>query len=114
MDVRTALGAAMAFALLAMSTLAHAGTDRDRWLQELDKYAVRVGTPRVATIVDAVRYAKAACICTETGSLARRPGLVVVGEGVDGLLTFCAIPSFDEHGSLEMAVGCSSFVPLAR
>jgi len=101
-------------ALLAVATASHAASDRDRFLDRIERYAVYVGSAKVATIVDAVPKAKMACVCTETGALARRPGLLTVGEGADGLTTFCVIPSFDESGTLELAVGCQSFVPLAR
>lgn len=99
---------------IATATASHAATDRDRFLDRIERYAVYVGTAKVPTIVDAVPKAKMACVCTETGSLARRPGLLTVGEGTDGLLTFCAIPHFDENGALDQAAGCQSFVPLAR
>jgi hypothetical protein len=110
MYVRTLLIAA----LLAIATSSHAGTERDRWLTFLQKYAVQVGTDKVPTLVDAVGRAKAACVCTETGSLEHRPGFLVVAEGTEGLVATCAIPSFDLNGALEMAVGCWSFVPLAK
>ena len=110
MYVRTAMIAAV----LSIATLAHAASDQERWLTKLDNYAVRIGTPRDATIVDAFWHAKAACICSEESSLAQRPGYIVVGEGVDGLLTFCAVPSFDENGALDGAAGCQHFVPLAK
>ena len=111
MYTRTAMIAA---ALLSIATLAHAGTDRDRWLTKLDNFAVQIGTPRDATVVDAFAHAKAACICTEEGSLFRRPGFFVVGEDTGGLSTFCVVPSFDETGALEMAAGCQSFIPLSK
>jgi hypothetical protein len=110
MYVRTALIAA----LLSMATLSHAGTEHDHWVARLKKYAVYIGTPKAATIVDAFPYAKAACICNESGSLNHRPGYVVVGEGADGLIAYCAVPSFDENGALELAAGCASFVLLAK
>ena len=110
MYVRTAVTAA----LISIAALAHAATDRDRWLAKLDNYAVVIGTPRDATIVDAFAHAKAACICAEEGSLARRPGYVTVGEGVDGLIAICGIPIFDESGAFEGAVGCQRFYPLAK
>ena len=105
---------AMIAALLSMATFAHAATDQDRWLTRLENYAVRIGTARDATIVDAFWHAKAACICSETGSLSHRPGYVVVGEGTDGLIATCAIPVFDENGALEIAAGCQEFLPLAK
>lgn len=105
---------AMIAALLSIATLAHAATDRDRWLSKLDDYAVVIGTPRDATIVDAFSHAKAACICAEEGSLARRPGYVTVGEGADGLIAICGVPIFDENGAFESAVGCQRFFPLAK
>jgi hypothetical protein len=110
MYVRTALIAA----LLSIGTLSHAGTDRDRWLKLLEKYAVYIGTPKTASLVDAVRYAKSACVCTQDDSLNHRPGFLTVAEGVDGLISTCAIPLFDENGALENAVGCWSFVPVAK
>jgi hypothetical protein len=111
MYVRTALIAA----LLSIATLAHAAaTDRDRWLKLVEKYAVRVGTPEVATVVDAVPHARMACVCTESGSLFRRPGFLVVGEDEQGLSTFCVVPTFDPSGALELAAGCTTFVPLAK
>ena len=105
---------AMIAALVSIATLAHASTDRDRWLEKLDNYAVVIGTPRDATIVEAFAHAKAACVCSEEGSLDRRPGYVTVGEGVDGLITICAIPLFDENGAFEGAAGCQRFHPLAK
>jgi hypothetical protein len=45
--------AVMCAALLSVAALAHATTDRDRWLSKLDNYAVVVGTARDATIVEA-------------------------------------------------------------
>jgi hypothetical protein len=39
---------------------------------------------------------------------------VTVGEGVDGLITICGIPIFDENGALEGAAGCQRFYPLAK
>ena len=105
---------AMIAALLSIATVTHAATDRDRWLTRLDNYAVHVGMPRDATVVDAFAHAKAACICTEEGSLFRRPGYIVVGDDADGLSTFCVVPSFDDSGALELAAGCQSFVPLAK
>src|SRR5262245_4899359 len=110
MYFRTALIAA----LLSIASLGHAATDRDHWLKLLEKYAVFVGSDKVPTVVDAVPRAKMACVCTETGSLFRRPGLLTVGEGADGLITFCVIPLFDENGALESAAGCSTFIPLAK
>ena len=110
MYVRTAVTAA----LLSIAALAHASTDRDRWLAKLDDRAVVIGTSRDATIVDAFAHAKAACVCAEEGSLARRPGYVTVGEGADGLIAICGIPIFDENGALEGAAGCQRFYPLAK
>ncbi len=112
MHVRAALIAG--FLAISSATASHAATDRDRFLDRIERYAVLVGTPKVPTIVDAVLKAKMACVCTESGSLAGRPGLLTVGEGVDGLLTFCAIPHFDESGALDSAAGCPSYVPLTR
>jgi hypothetical protein len=110
MRLRTALMGG----LLLISAVVHAATDHDRWVSRLEKYAVYVGSGRVATVLDAFAYAKAACICTEEGSLSRRPGYVTIGEGVDGLISFCVIPIFDPDGALELATGCSEFVPLAK
>jgi hypothetical protein len=110
MSLRTAL----MVAVLSVATLANAGTERDRWLSMLEKYAVYVGTDKVPTVVDAFARAKSACVCTEAGSLFRRPGYPVVGEGTDGLIAFCVVPIFDENGAFESAAGCSTFVPLAK
>jgi hypothetical protein len=113
MYVRTALVAALL--AITTATASHAAaTDRDRFLSRIERYAVYVGTDKVATIVDAVAKGRMACVCTETGSLSRRPGVLTVGEGADGLITFCAIPQFDADGALELAVGCQSFIPLAK
>jgi hypothetical protein len=103
-------------ALLALASFGHAdaATDRDQWVKRLQKYAVVVGTPEVATVLDAVDRAKMACVCTESGSLYRRPGLLVVGEDTEGLSTFCVIPAFDPDGALVSAAGCGSFVPMAK
>jgi hypothetical protein len=108
------LRTAMVAGLLAMTTLTHAASDHDRWVDHLERYAVYVGGPDAATIVDAFSKAKSACVCTEEGSLSKRPGYITVGDGVDGLLSFCAIPLFDENGALESAVGCASYVPLVK
>jgi hypothetical protein len=71
----------MIAALPSVETVAHAATDRARWLSKLDNYAVVIGMPRDATIVDAFAHAKPACICAEEGSLDRISGYVTVGEG---------------------------------
>lgn len=110
----TSIRTGMIVALLSIAAVAQAATDRDRWLGKLDSYVVVVGTPRDATIVEAFAHAKAACVCAEEGSLARRPGYLTVGEGVDGLVTTCAIPIFDESGAFEGAAGCQRFDPLAK
>jgi hypothetical protein len=110
MNVRRAL----IVGLLSLSTVAHAATDRDRWLRRLDNYAVYVGSAKVPTVVDAFPYAKAACICTAEGSQARMPGYVTVGDGVDGLISFCVIPIFDPDGALVIATGCADWVPLSK
>ncbi len=108
MSLRTALTAA----LLALATIAHAGgTDHDRWVDHLEKYAVYVGE---GGIIEAFSKAKSACICTEEGSLSKRPGYITVGDGADGLISFCAIPLFDDLGALWTAVGCASYVPLVK
>jgi hypothetical protein len=104
----------LAAALLAMATLAHAGSDHDKWVGQLQKYAVYVGTDTVPTIVDAFSKAKSACICTAEGSLENRPGYITFGDGIGGLLSICAVPQFDEDGVFEGAAGCSKFAPLVK
>jgi hypothetical protein len=110
MSLRTAMVAG----LLAITTLANAASDHDRWVDHLEKYAVYVGGSGASTIVDAFSKAKSACVCTEDGSLAKRPGYITVGDGADGLISFCAIPLFDDAGALWSAVGCASYVPLVK
>jgi hypothetical protein len=51
MSLRTVLVAG----LLAMTTLAHAASDHDRWVDHLEKYAVYVGGPEASSIVDALQ-----------------------------------------------------------
>jgi hypothetical protein len=107
----TSLRTALTAALLAAATLANAASDHDRWVANLGKYAVYVGS---GSIVEAFDKAKSACVCTEEGSLAKRPGFITIGDGVDGLISFCAIPLFDANGAYESAVGCSAYVPLVK
>ncbi len=110
MSPRTMLTAA----LLAVATIASAASDHDRWVGQLQKYAVYVGSDGVPTIIDAFAKAKSACICTEEGSLQHRPGYITFGDGIGGLLGICAVPSFDEDGAFESAAGCFDFVPLVK
>jgi hypothetical protein len=111
MSLRNALTAA----LLAMATLTHAASDHDKWVGQLQKYAVYVGSDTVPTIVDAFSKAKSACICSsDEGALANHPGYITVGDGVDGLLTICAVPIFDSNGAFESAAGCAKFAPLVK
>jgi hypothetical protein len=110
MSLRTALTAG----LLMMATLTHAATDHDKWVGQLQKYGVHVGSGTVPTIVEAFDKAKSACLCTEDGSLQHRPGYIAFGDGVDGLIGICAVPLFDDAGTFEGAAGCADFVPLVK